>query len=327
VYHDILVPLDGSTFAEQAIPHAVYVARAAGARLHLALVHEPMPTWVPSSAGENADITEAQSVERAYLDGVVASIGREAPQGVETALLDAPTAGALAEYAVRQGFSAEILDRPVAVALATHAARQSIDLIVLATHGRGPLARSWFGGVADQLVRQVHMPVLFIRPREKGPDRDPSYAHILIPLDASPFSEAILDHARDVARLTGARITLLHVVEDTLPAPALTEFMAAEEFAGIAQAPWREQAERYLEQCAAGFRADELQVETATVYGVSPAAFILDEAHRRGADLIALTTHGSRGLRRMLLGSVTDRVIRGSDIPVLAFRPPVAAGT
>lgn len=326
MYHNILVPLDGSTFAEQAIPHALYFARAAHARLHLALVHEPMPMWVPSSAGDDADMGEARSVEQAYLDGVAAKVSREAAHGVETALLDAPTAGALAEYAVRQGFSAEILDRPVAVALATHAAKLSIDLIVLATHGRGPLSRSWFGGVADQLVRQVHMPVLFIRPEEQEPEQGPTYRHVLIPLDASPFSEAILDHAKDVARLTGARITLLHVVEDTLPAPALTEFMAAEEFAGIARAPWREQAERYLEQCAALFRAEEMSVETATVYGVSPAAFILDEAHRRNADLIALTTHGSRGLRRMLLGSVTDRVIRGSDIPVLALRPPAATG-
>jgi len=325
VYHDIMVPLDGSTFAEQALPHALFFARAAKARLHLVVVHEPMPSWVPSSAGGGPATSEAKPVEQAYLDGMAEKAGRQVPQGVESALLEAPTAGALAEYAVRQGFSAEILDRPVAVALATYAAKQSIDLIVLATHGRGPLTRSWFGGVADQLVRQVHMPVLFIRPEEQAAPREPTYRHILIPLDASPFSEAVLEHARNLARLTDARFTLLHVVEDTLPAPALTEFMPAEEFAGVARAPWREQAEGYLQQCASRFQAEGIQVETATVYGVSPAAFILDEARRREADLIALTTHGARGLRRMLLGSVTDRVIRGSDIPVLVFRPPAAA--
>ncbi len=123
--------------------------------------------------------------------------------------------------------------------------------------------------------------------------------------------------------LSEARFTLLHVVEDTLPAPALTEFMSTEEFSVASGAPWREQALHYLEQCAARFRAEGRQIETATIFGVSPAAFILDEAHRREVDLIALTTHGSKGLRRMLLGSITDRVIRGSDIPVLAFRPPV----
>jgi nucleotide-binding universal stress UspA family protein len=323
VYHDILVPLDGSTFAEQALPHAVFLAKHAEARLHLVLVHEPMPTWVPSSAGESTVAAEARPVELAYLDGVVEKTQRQVPKGVESALLEAPTAGALAEYAVRQGFSAELLDRPVAAALATYAARQSINLIVLATHGRGPLTRSWFGGVADQVVRQVHMPVLFVRPVEgEATPKRPSYRHTLIPLDASPFSEAVLEHAMTLGSLSDARFTLLHVVEDTLPAPALTEFMPTEEFSSAAAAPWREQASRYLELCAARFRAEGRQVETATIFGVSPAAFILDEAHRRGVDLIALTTHGSKGLRRMLLGSVTDRIIRGSDIPVLAFRPP-----
>ncbi len=317
-----MVPLDGSTFAEQALPHAVDLAKRSRARIHLAVVHEPMPTWVPSAVQGAAVDPGARTGERAYLDGIKGRLTAETSLEIDTALLDAPSASTLAEYAVKQGFSTEWLDRPVAAALSAYAAKQLIDLIVLATHGRGPLTRSWFGGVADQVVRHVHMPVLFIRPVKEGAaPRLPPYRHVLIPLDGSPFSEAVLDHAITLGALSGARFTLLHMVEDTLPAPGLSELAPAEDFPAIDDAPWREQAESYLEQRAALFRAKRIPVDIAAVLGVSPAALILEEARNRDVDLIALTTHGSRGLRRMLLGSVTSRVIRGADTPVLVFRP------
>ena len=77
MYHDIMVPLDGSTFAEQALPHALFFARAAKARLHLVVVHEPMPSWVPSSAGGGPATSEAKPVELAYLDGLCRGKARE----------------------------------------------------------------------------------------------------------------------------------------------------------------------------------------------------------------------------------------------------------
>ena len=77
----------------------------------------------------------------------------------------------------------------------------------------------------------------------------------------------------------------------------------------------------YLEEIAGRLREEGTAVQTRVVVAPHAAPAILEEARTHGCDFIALATHGWGGLRRMLLGSVTDKVIRGSSLPVLAYRP------
>jgi nucleotide-binding universal stress UspA family protein len=300
--HNILVPLDGSGFAEQALPLALDLARREGASLDLVQVHElyalndPHAGWLPYDAATDALFREQ---ERAYLADLGGRLAGLAAVGVTTAVLD--------------GFPADgILER----AQATRP-----GLVVMTTHGRGPVSRAFLGSVTDEVVRRAPVPVLLVRPREETVDlsREPPLRRVLVPLDRSAEGKRILGPARELCRLTGASATLLHVVESArapLPrgaaAPPVPDGRPAVE--GQERA-----AAAYLEKVAGWLRDRVPAVRTRVVLGRSAAAVILEEA---GAyDLVALATHGRRGVRRLLLGSVADKVIRGSATPVLLSGP------
>ncbi len=192
------------------------------------------------------------------------------------------------------------------------------DLIVMTTHGRGPLDRFFLGGVADELIRQAAVPVLLVRPRDPAPGivPEPLLEHVLVPLDGSSLAERVLEPALDFVRLWEGRCTLLRVIEAS---PATTAG-----WPNRPRPPEQEQevaAEAYLEKIAGRLREEGTAVQTRIVVAPHAAPAILEEAQTQRCDFIALATHGWGGLRRMLLGSVTDKVIRGSSLPVLAYRP------
>ena len=137
------------------------------------------------------------------------------------------------------------------------------------------------------------------------------YRHILIPLDNSPSDEAILKHIRPLARLTGARLTLLHVADG---------FMARnQEQLGLDESDEMRADRAYLQQ-----RQDELSGEGFQVAAVltcgEPVDHILETADREGCDLIAMSTHGHRFLSDLILGSVANAVRHRTDTPVLLIR-------
>lgn len=301
MFTSILVPLDGSPFAEQALPLAVRLARLGGAALHLVLVHHQVPAVtmaidVPVFDPE-AD-RQGRAAEVEYLERTAGRI--RGAEGIEPviATLDGAPGEAITQYAVGQG----------------------IGLVVMATHGRGPVSRFWLGSVADHLLRHLPMPTLLFRAQEGEAAAVPAIRHILVPLDRSEYSEAILEPVADLALLTHAHLTLLHVVEPILPVvePAvpypvgvdreLTQRLTAE-------------AQRHLDEVADRLRTRGFSVATRVVVGAGAAATVLEQAQAEGADLIAMTTHGAKGVRRLLLGSVTDKVVRGSDRPVLVRMP------
>src|SRR5262249_2315226 len=87
------------------------------------------------------------------------------------------------------------------------------------------------------------------------------------------------------------------------------------------QAKLKEEAEKYLESVAAGLRARDFQVTTCVRVEDQPATAVLAKAGSADVDLIAIETHGRHGFARLLLGSVADKVIRGTTLPVLVSRP------
>jgi nucleotide-binding universal stress UspA family protein len=315
MYRSLLVPLDGSKFAEHALPLALAVARHSGAALRLVAVASPIAeVYVEGAFFASADL-ESQLRRQLgdYLDGVVGRLSARTSTPV----------------------FASVLGGEVASTLCEHASQTSTDLVVLATHGRGPLGRFWLGSVADELVRHLPMPVLLARPSEEEPDlgREPKLGRVLLPLDGTPLAEQIIEPAVNLASLMPAgEWTLLRVIKPTFlrEGPALEagiergvepEARALLTHTHTLQAGFQQQAEQYLATVAERLRGRGLRVQTQIAEEEQPAVAILREAKTAHAGLIALATHGRRGLKRLILGSVADKVIRAAHLPVLVQRP------
>jgi nucleotide-binding universal stress UspA family protein len=225
----------------------------------------------------------------------------------------------------------EVLGGEVGESLCAEA-EKGADLVVLATHGRGELARFWLGSVADEVIRHVTRPVLLVHPGEGEADlaTPPHLSPVLVSLDGTPHSECILKHAVALAALAPAGELVLfraiggvHVglaVPDT--AEARKEAHGLLERVQRMQEQLRHEAKEYLERHAAPLRARGIQARTTVLVEDSPAQAILDEAKALGAGLVAIETHGRGGLSRLFLGSVADKVIRGATVPVLVHRNP-----
>lgn len=308
MYRTVMVPLDGSPFGEHALPLALAVARRAKAELQLVQVHVPL-LYLDSATAFEATLDEkARAQEQAYLDGVAKRVAEASSVPVKPILLSGPVTETLQE----------------------HISAGDISLIVMTTHGRGPLSRFWLGSVADDLVRRTPRPLLLVRPRDGIPDlsREQVLQHMLIPLDGSPLAEKILEPALALGKLMEADFTLLRVIKPMTPLPSegfgygiggtgRTMMQELHELQEQVEADARE----YLDKVAGRLRKEGHMVQTQLVTADQPASGILDAVSSGGCDGIALETHGRRGLARLVLGSVADKVVRGATVPVLVHRP------
>lgn len=315
----IMVPVDGSDFSERAVDYAVALAERANAELHLTLVHEPMPTWAANpSAGPLED--QARQGEQAYLDSLIQKTGDQTSVTVTGDIIGAPGANAFEEHAVKQGFSDRLLNRPVAAALALHAEERRADIVVMSTHGRGAIRRLWLGSVAEQLVWQVHVPVLLVKPEhENGKLWSSEFKHILLPLDTSAESEAVIDTCIDLGKLFGARFTILQVQGEPFAYGGIPPQLSAESVATLVDDQVAS-VRTYLDGVVIRFTDAGLEAEALTVASESPTGGILQVAEDRDVDLIALSTHGG-GVKSLLMGSVTARVVQRAEVPILVVTP------
>ena len=150
---------------------------------------------------------------------------------------------------------------------------------------------------------------------ERRPDM---YRKILVPLDGSELSETVLDQVVNIGKgcrvpevvLTRVRYPLDKNVEQTLDAKIAVELDEV----------YREEAEMYLKKVAADLEKQGLKVSNVVLSG-NPAEEILRYARENGVDLIVMSTHGRSGVPRLFFGSVADKIVRHSDVPVL-IKPP-----
>jgi nucleotide-binding universal stress UspA family protein len=306
--HSILVPLDGSALSEQALPVALSVARRANAALQLAYVS--VDSHSGYSDGRDA---RAHQPGRAYLEAWAEQLRGLGCRATSVALLDSRAA---------DEDSVEVMphDRLIARALHTHAVATGVDLVVMTTHSRGEVARMWLGSVADRLVRELSVPILLVRPRQPPPDMDQEqlFRHVLIPLDGSPQAEAVLEYAVALIALMGARCTLLQAIDPLLAGhtiPPYTVGLTKREAEQL-----QAEAGNYLTRIAAQLRTQSVSVQAHVVIA-EPADAILAYAGEHAVDLIAMATHGRRGLSRMVMGSVASQVVHDAHTPVLLYRP------
>jgi nucleotide-binding universal stress UspA family protein len=294
MYRKLLVPLDGSTFSEHALALATPLARKAGSTLHLVLVHTPLALHTsdiaPIRLTEQWE-DEHRGMERHYLD--------ERAERLRAEGLDVVT---------------EVREGDVSRELTSLAG--SMDMLVVATHGRGGLGRAWLGSVADFLIRHVTAPIYLIRP--EGGDEPPpppvEPRHVLAATDGSAASLATVEHAAELARLFRARLTLLRVVAfpGGLASPYIPHTAEMDR-----EAVERGDAEARESLDALADRFHDLTVHTRVAHAFQPARGILQAIVDVGADVVAVGTHRRTALGRTVLGSTADKVVRASPVPVL----------
>ena len=299
MYSKVITPLDGSELARRALPHAKLVAAAFSIPIEL----------VRAVDGGAQDAMQ-------YLARVRDDLRAEGFAATTTAL--SGQAGS---------------------AVVNWAGADPDALVVMSTHGRGGIARLALGSVADRVLHTVSNPVLIVR--AGIPDPDAIIRTVVAPLDGSPLAELSVPHAAGLATACGADVELLRVTTSTDgyrdrlgdSGRGRTAFGgSAEDLAReFAQAD-DEAAETYLDRMRRRMALDHPEagrVRTLHLQDEDPARAIIQRtAH--GSSVVVMATHGRGGIGRMVLGSVTDQVLRHANAPVLVVRRrdvPGALGT
>jgi len=302
MFHRIVVPLDGSRFAEAALAPARELARAFGARL--LLVRAVGPSRLPYVVGQSAPSIdwEQTSDANAYLDGIVERLRA-------------------AGYAA--GFVLNVAEPGAGIA---HAAELGqADLIVMAAHRRWSLDVSGEDSVTLRALAHSRVPILAWRggaspEADGGPDvdaRGPLLARvespIVVPLDGSRFAEGALPVAEALVRAFGSYLVLVRAVEGTDATPPAS---AAQSSGGRL-----EEAQAYLDQMRDALARRRTPAIALAREG-SPLGVIDLTWRQEDATLVVMASHGRTGAMRSFVGSVAAQVIEESEAPVLVVRPP-----
>ena len=145
------------------------------------------------------------------------------------------------------------------------------------------------------------------------------YSRLLVPLDGSPTSLLALDHAATLARLSGATVVLLHVIE---PLRHSTGFVRPKVYIEDVRPRFLAAGQALLDEAANRLRADGIPTETVLLEsGIERVSEqIAQQAETSRCDLVVLGTHGRRGVDRLLLGSDAEQVARIAPVPVMLVR-------
>jgi nucleotide-binding universal stress UspA family protein len=298
----VLVPLDHSRLAEQAIARAAAIACTCHGHMDLVLVHGADPFVL---LGDEPFVMETLLREE---EAYVVDLARDV-----TTRLEVPATGTVVRGDVVSGIVA-------------HAREIGADLIVMTSHGRTGLNRSWLGSVADGVIRAAGIPVLMLRPSRTTTPRPmlaKPFRSVMVPLDGSATSMRVLDAASALAQASGARMMLLRVVQ---PIPLITAETPAALLSTLGADPARtdrvvSEARKELADISKSLSAQGVvSVSAEVVVAERVAQAIIDYARTHGAHLIAMATHG-RGASRLVVGSVADKVLRSSGTAMLLLRP------
>jgi nucleotide-binding universal stress UspA family protein len=315
----IIVPLDGSVIAEQVLPHVRQLAAMLTAQVHLMRV-----------------ISDDEVARVLTHDGNLLHElgGRSSIEEVETQPMGELLRQCAEVYLTMRGaelreagvdVELEVCDGSPAEQIIAAAARNHDTLIAMATHGYSGLRRWAMGSVADKVLHAATAPVFLVRAVEQPPAGVRPWKRILVPLDGSALAEQALPLAITLAHNTQAELIVLQVV-----IPLTADGSGLSPFARLLP-PWiafpdelREQAHQQLATTINRFGTHEALITPVVVFG-SPAEAIINEAVEHHVDLIVMATHGYSGLRRWTLGSVADKVLHASPVPLLVRAQPSQA--
>lgn len=289
-FKKILCPVDFSEGSSVALRYAVRLANESDADLVLAHSWYVPPMMFAGEPTFSPDLFQVMS--------------EDAKKGLEVSLQEAKGLGA------RRVSSKLLTGAPWYEVVEMLDADSSFDLVVMGTHGRTGMSRVLLGSVAEKIVRHAPCSVLCVRPDATAKQ----FTHVLCPIDFSEASQFAVDMAVDLARPWGAGITLLHVTEVPVAysrEPVPLAFMRDLE----------KRSAELLEKAAVSLR-EKVSVPIATRSRIGrPGKEIVDTLDGdKSYDLVSVGSHGRTGIRRALLGSVAEKVVRHSRCPVMVAR-------
>ena len=312
MFKKILVPLDGSTEAETVLPYVRDIASRFDSEVDILgvglgsrrrRVNQLLDSYVHHA------VEHLQQHEITCRAVLLYSNPRE--ELLDYTEITAPAREIKAKGQVLYGGPSENI--------LAYSVEHNMNLVIMATHGLSGLRRWWLGSVFEKVVSRATVPVLGIHSkqvRELDRDRKAVFKRILAPLDGSETGGAAMHDAEALALKTGASMVLVHV----LPAPHAVEARwLGPEFSGFVKA-MHDAGQKYLDKVNTRLSARGLDVKVRIVSG-DPAARIIEVAREEKADLIAMSTHGRSGIARWMLGSVADKILHESRIPMWLVRP------
>jgi nucleotide-binding universal stress UspA family protein len=323
MFRHILVPLDGSARAEYALPMAARLARNTSGTLLLVRAVCLTSEYWPVIA------TPYPSMAQAAVDSEL----KEA----EDYLQDLASSSQLAGLTVKT----EVLFGPPASTILSVATAYNVDLIMMCSHGYSGVARWIMGSVAEKIARHSAVPVLILREGNWLPScisENHRALRALVPLDGSPHAKAALEPAAELlAALAGdqqqAELHLARIVKPSAQKHKDTKplFQSASDL---------NKARHYLdltvEQLDEGYIAPAIKkfhipVTSSVALGDDVADSLVhiaeygseadDSEAIDSCDLIAISTHGGGGLMRWTMGSIAERVLHATKLPILIVRP------
>lgn len=300
MYKQILVPLDGSSVAEQVLPYARFLA--GGLDLPVALLGI-------------VELAFSMSKEKAqYFDATIEDSARRSRDYLKKIAQTFPRANV--SFAVEKG-------RPEEVIIAKAGADKQ-TLVTMSTHGRSGLDRWLLGSVAEKVLRGSANPLLLIRARaEAKTEGEMTLKSVVVPLDGSEVAESILPEVIEVAKKLNIQTVLFRACN--VPYSAFggghSQYPLINELLGGIKAEARE----YLEAKTVELKKQGLDKVSYVLQEGIGADEIISFGQRTPDNMIAMCTHGWSGVKRWVLGSVTETVVRHSGDPVLVLRPSLPA--
>ena len=207
------------------------------------------------------------------------------------------------EHLLKQGDACECILQSVR--------EKDIDLLILGTHGRDGLERAFFGSVAEKIIRKSSVPVMTIR--EARPSF-PSHENpkLLVPIDFSVYGYAALEYATKLAISTGGEITIVHV--DDSDHSATKQFPHGQ--------PGSTDRQKQIWHQLKGYAPSSSKIShTHKLLKGDPAREIIEYANAKHFDFVVQGTHGRSGIRRAIMGSVAENIVRHVNCPVISIRP------
>lgn len=298
MYEAILVPLDGSKTAEKVLPYARYLAGKFKVPVELLAVVDvvEIASHMTSEKVHFLDtiIEDAVQHSTTYLRGVATTI-----------------AGTNVRCSVEKGRAEDTIIEK--------AATDKTMLITMATHGRSGLNRFLLGSIAEKVLRGTVNPLLLIRAGDEKSQGEAMLKSIIVPLDGSELAEAVLPIVADMAKKLDLEVELFRTYHVPYNVYSGDEGLYAVNYEELL-AGLRDEAAEYLEKKAADLkRLGVAKVQCVTKEGLA-ADEIISLGRKTPDNLIAMSSHGRSGVRRWVLGSVTELVVRHSGDPVLVIR-------
>lgn len=312
MFRKILVPVDSSEESRTILRWAVGLAKATKSDVTLLSVVDTEDLRIVEAGARGEEHPTAP-------DGIITEITQKLKAGLSVEAGELRKTGVEVDVRVVPGAPAETI--------VEEAEALGVDLIAMATRRESALARGVLGSVTDRVLHSTSTPLLILQPEDITDESVGAgfIRHIVVPLDGSVLSEQAVMPASELARATGAELVFTEVVR----LPVYGVDMGGVGYGSVHYAEdldtklQEENAARYLNGFVENAESSGLKARAQVRVG-NPSIQIVNQAAEDEGSVIVMATHGAGGIKRWVIGSVTDKAIRSAHRPVLVIPPPAS---